>query len=88
MKQIKKNNRSCFGELDTVFPKGEDGLRNTPDACLACDDKTECLKAAMGESGGMKVQEELVDRAYESGMIGFWKRWSKKKELYRKMKKD
>jgi hypothetical protein len=86
MKQIKKNNRSCFGEIDIVFPKGEDGLRNTPDSCLDCDDKTECLKTAMGKSGGMHVHEELVDRAYESGMIGFWKRWSRKKSLHRKMK--
>ena len=40
----------------------------------------------MAGSGGLTVHEELVDRAYESGMIGFLSRWSKKKDLNRKIK--
>jgi len=40
----------------------------------------------MEESGGLKVREELIDRAYESGMIGFLERWSKKKDLRRRIK--
>jgi hypothetical protein len=40
----------------------------------------------MKKSDGLKVREEVVDRAYESGMIGFLGRWSKKKELNRRMK--
>ncbi len=76
---------SCFGVLDIVFPKGEDGLRTVPEACFACSHKTECLKTAMSEeSQGLKAQAEFVDRAYESGMIGFLERWSEKKALHRK----
>ena len=72
--------------LDRVFPIGEDGLRSSPEACLECIHKTECLRSAMAGSGGLTVHEELVDRAYESGMIGFLGRWSKKKDLDRKTK--
>jgi hypothetical protein len=32
---------------------------------------------------GLKVQEEHVDRSYDSGMIGFVERWSKKKAIDR-----
>ena len=77
---------SCFGVLDSVFPTGTKGLRNTPEACLVCLHKTECLKSALEGSGGLKVREELIDRAYESGMIGFLERWSKKKELRREIR--
>ncbi|QTA93525.1 hypothetical protein [Desulfonema magnum] len=77
---------SCFGVLDIVFPKGEDDLRHTPEDCLACEHKTECLKTAMGRSDGLKVREEVIDRAYDSGMISFLERWSKKKVIHRKKK--
>ncbi len=76
----------CFGIIENVFPKGEDDLRHTPESCFVCIYKTECLRTAMEKSGGLKVKEELTDRAYESGMIGFLERWSKKKYLNRKMK--
>ena len=76
----------CFGELETVFPKSKDGLRNTPENCLACSHKTECLKSAMEDSGGLKVREELVDRAYESGIMSFLERWSQKKTIRRRLK--
>jgi hypothetical protein len=83
-----KNNKhpSCFGMIDRVFPIGEDSLRSSPESCLECICKTECLRSAMAGSGGLTVHEELVDRAYESGMIGFLGRWSKKKDLDRKIK--
>jgi hypothetical protein len=42
----------------------------------------------MKELGGLKVREEFVDRAYESGMIGFLDRWSKKKDLSRRIKEQ
>jgi hypothetical protein len=77
----------CFGDLDTVFPQGEDGLRHSPETCLACAHKTECLRAAMLGGQGIEVREEKVDRAYESGMMGFFERWSKKKELDTRRKK-
>jgi hypothetical protein len=71
----------CFGDLNTVFPQGEDGLRHSPETCLACAHKTECLRSAIKGGEGIKVREEKVDRAYESGMMGFFERWSKKKRL-------
>jgi len=77
---------SCFGHLDTVFPKGNDELRHTPGACLSCSHKTECLRSAMNTNDGLNAREEVVDRAYASGMMGFFERWSKKKSLRRRMK--
>jgi hypothetical protein len=86
-KCIDKKYPECFGELETVFPETKDGLRNTPDACLKCMHKTQCLRSAMRGAGGVKVREEIVDRAYDSGMMSFIERWSKKKELKRKLEK-
>jgi hypothetical protein len=78
----------CFGDLETVFPLGEDGLRATPAICMDCPHKTACLRRAMGAKEGAAVKEELVDRAYKAGMLGFMQRWSKKKELHRRRKKE
>jgi hypothetical protein len=78
---------SCFGELDAVFPLGEDGLRHSPAPCLPCEHKTLCLRSAMDTSGGLDAREEVVDRAYTSGVIGFFERWSKKKNLKRRKKR-
>ena len=81
MTQRKEPVPSCFGCLDSVFPMGDDGLRNTPNACLTCSHKTACLKSAMEGEEGVKIREGYVDRAYASGMIGFIERWSRKKIL-------
>jgi len=77
----------CFGVMDRVFPMTEDGLRHSPSSCMACVFKTECLGTAIRRPAGVKVQEELVDRAYESKTISFIERWSKKKYLD-KIKKE
>ncbi len=74
----------CFGVLETVFPMGEDGLRVSPEECLMCLRKTECLQSAMAGSGGSEVREEILDRAYSSGAVGFFERWSRKKALHRR----
>ncbi len=77
----------CFGDLEIVFPEDTDGLRKTPEECMTgCSRKTECLRAAM-QNGvfGLKAREKYVDRAYESGMMGFFERWSQKKRLNRRM---
>ncbi len=74
----------CFAILDKVFPIGENGLRQTPERCMVCLYKVECLRTAMGKSDGFKVKEEMIDRAYSSGVIGFFERWSKKKDLQRR----
>jgi hypothetical protein len=74
----------CYAVLDKVFPMGNNGLRQTPERCMVCLYKVECLRAAMGKSDGFKVKEEMIDRAYSSGIIGFFERWSKKKDLQRR----
>ncbi len=85
MTENRKKHPCCFAKLEVVFPEGEDGLRSAPESCFPCYYKTECLREAMNGKEGLKVKEEMVDRAYNSGMIGFFKRWSDKKEFYRKM---
>jgi hypothetical protein len=86
-KNVDKKIPACFGKLETVFPKGKNGLRNTPETCLACRHKTECLRSAIDGVGGLKIREEFVDRAYTSGTMGFMERWSKKKEIKRRLEK-
>lgn len=78
---------SCFGDLSVVFPPSENGLRASPKACMACAYKTECLRMAMTNKNGLRVHEEMVTRAYESGRIGFIERWSRKKQLHQRQKK-
>lgn len=76
----------CFGKLDIVFPPGKDGLRHTPESCMVCFCKTECLREAVRGPAGIQVHEERLNRAYRSGTIGFFERWSRKKALTRKKK--
>jgi hypothetical protein len=71
----------CFGDLETVFPEGEEGLRQTPESCMICYYKTDCLRKAMADKGGIAVRQEMVDRAYASGTVGFFERWSRRKAL-------
>lgn len=79
----------CFGDLDTVFPLGEEGLRQSPESCMPCCYKTQCLRKAMAQRGGITVREEMVDRAYASGVMGFLDRWSRKKALQaQKLKRE
>ena len=82
-----KQKPECFGVMEMVFPMTEDGLRHSPLSCMACPHKTECLGTAIRRPAGLEVQEELVDRAYESKTISFIERWSKKKYLD-KIKKE
>ena len=82
-----KKNTECFGDLQAVFPLGKDGLRHTPDSCLECKDKTECLRTAVQGTDGVKVREERLSRAYDSGTIGFFERWARKKELQQKKRR-
>jgi len=74
----------CFGDLETVFPMTDKGLRETPDNCMyLCPWKTACLRAAMAGNQGKKVKEELVERSEKAGMIGFFERWSRKKQIHK-----
>lgn len=87
MSDAKKEKPTCFGDLETVFPLRQDGLRVTPIACLQCRHKTECLRSAMASRNGFSVREEMIDRAYRGGLIGFCQRWSQKKSIHRLKKK-
>ena len=78
----------CYGDLEAVFPIGEEGLRHSPESCMPCCYKTECLRQAMTRKDGIKVREEMVDRAYASGALGFFERWSRKKALCARRQKD
>jgi hypothetical protein len=84
----KNTGPECFGDLQTVFPKSAEGLRVTPESCLRCVHKTACLRSAMGGGSGLGVREEMIDRAYRGGMIGFFQRWSQKKSIQRMRKND
>jgi hypothetical protein len=84
MPEDPKERPECYGNLETVFPMADDGLRCTPDACMACGHKTECLQAAMGRPAGIEVREEMVDRAYASGQLTFLQRWSRRKSFSRR----
>jgi hypothetical protein len=76
----------CYGKLECVFPMGESGLRETPESCLVCYCKTECLRTAMQTEDGAQVKEERIDRAYAAGIMGFFERWSRKKALRQRRK--
>ena len=60
----------CFGKLENVFPLADDGLRHTPQSCMPCLYKTECLRTAVSRGEGLVVHEEKVDRDYAAGAIG------------------
>jgi hypothetical protein len=83
MSRSENKTLDCFGKLEIVFPLGDDGLRHTPAPCFECPHKTECLRTGLRGKAGLKVHEEHVDRSYESGMIGFVERWSRKKAIDR-----
>jgi hypothetical protein len=78
---------ACFGDLQTVFPLRSDGLRVTPVNCLQCIHKTLCLRSALGKRSGYSVREEMLERAYRGGVIGFFQRWSQKKSIHRMKQK-
>ncbi|MBU1343763.1 MAG: hypothetical protein KKE44_06020 [Proteobacteria bacterium] len=78
----------CFGILEEVFPMTDKGLRQTPDECYYhCPVKTKCLQQAMSTIQGVKVEEEIIERGTQSGVINFFERWSRKKQVHRKLKK-
>jgi hypothetical protein len=78
--------KDCFGVLHIVFPMGDNGLRESPPECFRCPDRTDCLRAALDTKAGLEMREEVLDRAAASGMAGWFKRWSRKKEIHRLMK--
>ena len=88
MKKEKPKCPACFGNLEIVFPEADDGLRASPETCMKCGQKTECLRTAMQGPSGINVREAAVDRAYTSWSMGFVERWCRKKELNRRLKQQ
>ncbi len=86
MTKKEKEHPYCFGNLDNVFPLGDDGLRHSPESCMVCFCKTDCLREAVKGPEGIKVKKEQVKRAYGSGTISFFERWARKKALENKKK--
>lgn len=83
-----KKKPECFGQLDKVFPMTESGLRETPKKCFeTCPLKTECLRQAMTTKQAVQVEEEIIERGSKTGTIGFFERWSRKKQMHRKQQK-
>ena len=78
--------KDCFGLLDSVFPVGNEGLREITPACFQCPERTRCLKVALGTKEGLALRTEVLERAAASGMVGGVQRWSQKKILHRLMK--
>lgn len=87
MAEAEEKKPDCFGDLEIVFPKEKDGLRNTPKTCMPCPLKTPCLRAAVSGTQGHKVRHEMIDRAYDSGRMSFWERWARRKEINRRTQK-
>jgi hypothetical protein len=78
----------CFGNLEKVYPMTEKGLRESPDECFYhCPVKTPCLKQALATKDGAKVEEEVIERSEKAGVMGFFERWSRKKQLHRRVNK-
>lgn len=76
---------ACYGVLDEVFPLSADGLRHSPERCMACPHKTPCLRDALStDPAADQVREEKVDRAYAAGNLSFLSRWARKKSLAKK----
>ncbi|MFH2090999.1 MAG: hypothetical protein ABIJ31_01400 [Pseudomonadota bacterium] len=83
IKDIKKPD--CYGCLEKVFPMTDSGLRQTPERChVLCVLKTDCLKQAMTTKQGTQVEEEILERGSKAGVINFFERWSRKKQIHRK----
>ena len=80
----------CFGHLDQVFPMTGTGLRETPEKCMdRCGLKTLCLKQAMrSDQEAARVEEEIIERGTKTGAINFFERWSRKKQIHRKTKRN
>jgi hypothetical protein len=76
----------CFGDLEKVFPPGDDGLRQTPDLCMACGHKTACLRQALVDGGAARIRFERVEQEDDSS--GFLRRWSARKHYFRTLEKE
>lgn len=82
---LKTDVKSCFGDLNRVFPLGGEGLREIVPGCFKCPDLKACLQAALGTEQGLVLKMEALDRIPATGLVGRVKRWSERKALWRRM---
>jgi hypothetical protein len=78
----------CFGILEKVFPVGESGLREVAPDCFHCPDRTPCLRKALASRDGLRMREEILERAESRGLVGRLQRWSRKKSLQRRLRQQ
>ncbi len=78
--------KDCYGILDTVFPMGKKGLREITTKCFSCNDRKECLQAALNTEHGIIFRGEIIDRSPANGLLARFKRWSDRKDLSRRLK--
>jgi hypothetical protein len=85
----------CFGQIDTVFPVAESGLREIPDACRECGLDHDCLRMALQSPEGRRFLAEKTGQGHgaargddsPSPVAGFLKRWSDRKLASRKRRR-
>lgn len=72
--------KNCFGDLETVFPLGREGLREISARCWDCIERVECLRLAVskGEMADL-LKEEVAVRHDPDGLAGSIRRWSRRK---------
>ena len=80
------NKRACYGILESVFPKGDQGVRQVPLDCFECPDRVSCLKDAINTKEGLEMKAQLLVRAEKGGLISRFQRWSQKKQISRQIK--
>lgn len=78
---MKDSPKDCFGVLRQVFPMGDGGMREVPERCFECPEKTPCMKAALDTREGIALKGDLLERSPAGGFLGRLRRWSEKKEL-------
>lgn len=78
--------KECYGILERVFPVGEEGLRQVPEACFECTDRVSCLKEAIQTREGVEMRTRLLERAEEGGILSKIQRWSERKHLSRQIR--
>ena len=67
---------------------GKEGLREVTVNCFECPDKKECLQTALTTRKGLTLKCELLERAPTKGLVSRLKRWSEKKALTQRIKKE
>jgi len=80
--------KGCFGILDSVFPMGDEGLREVVQDCFDCPDRKACLEAALLTKEGLDFKSEILKRAPAEGLVGRIRRWSEKKMLSKLMERN